>query len=50
MMHPGLRGLRRIMLGTRDAHTLYTQFGFAPLKYAERFMEIQSENSYKCAG
>jgi GNAT superfamily N-acetyltransferase len=50
LAHPGLQGLRRLMLGTRDAHTLYEQFGFTPLKYAERFIEIQSENSYKCAG
>jgi GNAT superfamily N-acetyltransferase len=38
--HPGLQGLRRFMLGTRDAHTLYQQFGFGPLKHPERFMEI----------
>jgi GNAT superfamily N-acetyltransferase len=28
--HPGLRGLRRIALGTRDAHSLYERFGFEP--------------------
>jgi GNAT superfamily N-acetyltransferase len=50
MAHPELQGLRRFMLGTRDAHTLYEQYGFTALKYAERFMEIQTENSYKCAG
>jgi GNAT superfamily N-acetyltransferase len=38
--HPRLRDLRRFMLGTRDAHGLYTQFGFEPIKYPERFMEI----------
>jgi GNAT superfamily N-acetyltransferase len=47
MAHPALQGLRRFMLGTRDAHTLYEQYGFAALKYPERFMEIQGENSYK---
>lgn len=47
--HPELRGLRRVMLGTRDAHTLYEQFGFAPLEFPERFMEISRMNSYKCA-
>src|SRR6476659_9236422 len=26
MAHPGLQGLRRILLATRDAHGLYTQF------------------------
>lgn len=45
--HPGLRGLRRFMLGTRDAHALYTQYGFAPLKYPERFMEKCPETGYK---
>lgn len=28
--HPDLQTLRRIMLGTRDAHGLYAQFGFEP--------------------
>lgn len=27
--HPRLAGLRRVMLGTRDAHGLYTPMGFA---------------------
>jgi GNAT superfamily N-acetyltransferase len=47
MGHPELQGLRRFMLGTWDAHTLYERYGFAPLKYPERFMEIQRDNSYK---
>lgn len=29
MAHPALTGARRAMLGTRDAHGLYRQFGFA---------------------
>jgi GNAT superfamily N-acetyltransferase len=45
--HPGLQSLRRIMLGTRDAHTLYEQFGFTALKYPERFMEMMPETRYK---
>jgi GNAT superfamily N-acetyltransferase len=45
--HPGLQGLRRVMLGTRDAHTLYEQFGFTGLKYPERFMEMIRQTSYK---
>ena len=49
LAHPQLQGLRRFLLGTRDAHTLYAQFGFAPLEYPERFMEIRPANSYKCA-
>jgi N-acetylglutamate synthase-like GNAT family acetyltransferase len=31
MAHPDLQGLRRWSLGTRDAHGLYTQFGFKPV-------------------
>ena len=46
--HPELQGLRRFMLGTRDAHSLYKSFGFAPLDHPERFMEIRPANSYKC--
>jgi len=47
--HPRLQGLRRFMLGTRDAHKLYEQYGFAPLEFPERFMEFRHPNSYKCA-
>ncbi|MEI9862995.1 MAG: GNAT family N-acetyltransferase [Limisphaerales bacterium] len=48
LAHPRLQGLRRFMLGTADAHPLYTQFGFAPIKQVERFMEIHQPNPYKC--
>lgn len=48
LAHPGLQNLRRFMLGTRDAFTLYSRFGFKPLAYPERFMEIRSDNSYNC--
>ena len=48
LAHPRLQGLRRIMLGTLDAHGLYAQFGFVPLKQIERFMEIHQPNVYKC--
>ncbi len=48
LAHPRLQGLRRFLLGTWDAHKLYAQFGFAPLEYPERFMEIRLANSYKC--
>jgi GNAT superfamily N-acetyltransferase len=50
LAHPGLQGLRRMMLGTRDAHTLYGQFGFTALKYPERFMEMTPETRYKSVG
>jgi GNAT superfamily N-acetyltransferase len=36
--HPELRGLRRWMLGTADAHGLYRQFGFDALARPQRFM------------
>ena len=38
LAHPGLQGLRRILLATRDAHKLYEQFGFTPLPNPDRFM------------
>jgi GNAT superfamily N-acetyltransferase len=47
LAHPQLQGLRRFMLGTRDAHGLYARYGFAPLEYVERFMQIQDLNCYK---
>ena len=37
--HPDLQGLRRWVLGTRDAHNLYRGFGFAELKSPEFWME-----------
>ena len=36
--HPDLQGLRRWMLATRDAHDLYSQFGWVPLDNPERWM------------
>ena len=44
--HPKLQGLRRFCLGTRDAHTLYNQFGFYQIKKPELWMEIKHENIY----
>ena len=40
MKHPDLQGLRRFQLVTRDAHGLYTRFGFTTPANAERQMEI----------
>jgi GNAT superfamily N-acetyltransferase len=45
--HPRLQGLRRWSLSTLDAHGLYSQFGFAPPKYPERYMEILRLNIYE---
>jgi N-acetylglutamate synthase-like GNAT family acetyltransferase len=36
--HPDLQVIRRIMLHTRDAHTLYAQFGFTAPPNPERIM------------
>lgn len=44
--HPDLQGLRRWVLATRDAHGLYEQFEFAPLRHPERWMEKTAPNAY----
>jgi GNAT superfamily N-acetyltransferase len=44
--HPSLQGLRRWMLGTADAHSLYTQYGFKPLAKPERIMERHFPDIY----
>ncbi|MGC1106292.1 MAG: GNAT family N-acetyltransferase [Candidatus Acidiferrales bacterium] len=46
MAHPELRGLRRWLLVTRDAHGLYQKSGFTPLAHPERLMEIHSAGVY----
>jgi GNAT superfamily N-acetyltransferase len=42
-----LKSLRRMILATRDAHGLYAQYGFNPLKSPDRFMEIARPDIYK---
>ncbi|MGE5682968.1 MAG: GNAT family N-acetyltransferase [Bacillota bacterium] len=44
---PDLNKLRRWMLATKDAHGLYSQFGFKPLKSPERFMEIHDPDFFR---
>ena len=44
--HPDLQGLRRFMLATRDAHDLYSKFGFSPLSVPSRFMERHNPDRY----
>jgi len=44
--HPELQGLRRMLLATRDAHGLYTRFGFKPLAAPDRMMEIHRPDVY----
>ena len=45
--HPSLQGLRRWILATRDAHSLYAQYGFKPLGAPERFMELHDPDVYR---
>jgi GNAT superfamily N-acetyltransferase len=47
VQHPALQRLRRWILLTRDAHELYSQFGFAPLKAPERYMELHRPDVYE---
>ena len=46
LAHPQLVSLRRWMLGTRDAHGLYSQFGFIPLEEPGRWMELSNPDVY----
>ena len=45
--HPALQNLRRWILLTRDAHGLYSQFGFTLVKAPERYMELHRPNVYE---
>lgn len=47
--HPELQGLRRWMLGTRDAHSLYEQFGWIVLDEdtRKRFMQRHFKDVYQ---
>jgi GNAT superfamily N-acetyltransferase len=49
MQHPELQGLRRWSLATADAHGLYSQFGFKPVKKPEMWMEIHSPDVYNAS-
>lgn len=46
--HPGVQGLRRWVLATRDAHGLYEQFGWSVLseELRPRFMQRQDRPTY----
>jgi len=45
--HPALQNLRRWILLTRDAHELYSKFGFTAVKAPERYMELHRANVYE---
>ena len=42
-----LNGLRRFMLATADAHSLYARYGFKPLRSPDRFMEVHDPDIYR---
>ncbi|MGI8469527.1 MAG: GNAT family N-acetyltransferase [Pyrinomonadaceae bacterium] len=44
--HPHLQNFRRWILATKDAHTLYEKFGFAALRFPERWMEKTAPDAY----
>ena len=44
--HPELQTLRRWLLATQDAHSLYAQYGFGPLGDPSRFMTRHRPNVY----
>src|ERR1700689_2616301 len=45
--HPSLQGLRRGILTTGGAHRLYSQVGFTPVKFPERYMELHDPHVYE---
>jgi len=45
-MHPELRGFRRWILITRDAHKLYERFGYTPVKKPQNYMENHDPDVY----
>ena len=46
LTHPDLQNLRRHLLATFDAHTLYQRFGYEPLDRPDRWLEIKMANPY----
>ena len=46
LAHPDLQNLRRHLLATFDAHTLYQRFGYEPLDRPDRWLEIKQINPY----
>jgi GNAT superfamily N-acetyltransferase len=46
LAHPKLQGLRRWLLGTRDAQSLYRRCGFGDPPPAFRFLELLSPDPY----
>lgn len=47
LKHEQLQGLRNFCLLTKDAHSLYEQYGFKNLEKPQNFMAIKKDNFYK---
>lgn len=47
MSHPDTQSVRRWMLGTLDAHGVYAELGFGPIKAPARLMEMIKPASYE---
>lgn len=47
LAHPELRGVRRTLLATRDAHALYAQYGFTPVPNPESMMQVWRPEIYQ---
>lgn len=47
MAHSDLQGLRRFMLATKDAHGLYSKYGFSPVADASMLMQNWQPDIYK---
>ncbi|MVO10944.1 GNAT family N-acetyltransferase [Flavobacterium sp. TP390] len=47
MTHPNLKGLRRWILLTGDAHELYRKFGWSEISDPSKWMEIHNKNCYE---
>jgi hypothetical protein len=45
LAHPDLQGLRRIVLGTMDAHSLYERYGFEPAD-PSRIMTLENRPEF----
>lgn len=46
MNHPVIKGLRRLLLITSDAHGLYRQFGFTEIPNPEKYMQVHIADLY----
>ena len=46
MSHPDVKALKKLMLATTDAHSLYTQYGFTQLRHPEWVMERYNRDDF----